>query len=386
MSDSNLGRVKGDKIIVNAAEPTTRKDGTKLLTGDLWINSSTYQVWQYNGTAFEDTGMNIKGAKGDKGATGASPSLDGTILEPILLRPDRNITLDQVLDNGIYWTDDVREQDPSFSVAGVPIGLEQNPLFIRVFRPQRNIFPNQQVTDMVTGDTYKRVFTSDGPGEWKKEGGESKSLYKVDCMLTCCLIFKNGDVEGILPEGENSTLGKLFATLKFSIYLQDMSIFKENQYLSKSVYIYPDYTEGYVDYDFDIENKDNMFRFLGELLATQNWVTEQYTGTGGANPNGQAQLANLRFIPVVGDYYFEKALFTKIIPIGLIANPVSLNNGTAYYEPLLICQLSVPTRKENPATENQTVQFTFANLSPFNSHQYAYKTGGMFRIFAHKIL
>ena len=70
MSDINLGRVKGDKIIVNATEPTTRKDGTKLLVGDIWINSSTYQVWQYNGTAFENTGMNIKGAKGDTGEQG----------------------------------------------------------------------------------------------------------------------------------------------------------------------------------------------------------------------------------------------------------------------------------------------------------------------------
>lgn len=67
MGSINLGRVKGDVIILKETTPETRDDGSKLLSGDLWINSRDYNIYKHNGTTFEPTGVNIKGEKGDKG-------------------------------------------------------------------------------------------------------------------------------------------------------------------------------------------------------------------------------------------------------------------------------------------------------------------------------
>lgn len=383
MSDINLGRVKGDKIIVNAAEPTTRKDGTKLLTGDLWINTSTYQVWEYNGTAFVDTGMNIKGAKGDKGATGAKPSLDGTILAPILLRPDRNINLDDVQDNGIYWTDDVRELDPNFPVAGAPSGLEKNPLFITVFGPQRNILPFQQVTDMITGDTYKRVFTSEGPGEWKKLGGDNKSLYKIDCHLTCLLSFTQGP--NFLPDNETYMDNRCVASLNFSLFFNDLeffSLFKDTHL----PYVYPDNVVDTADYDFTAEEADKTFKLLGELLKTQIHLEHGSAAGGGPNPTYQTQQAEEPFVPTNGSVTFQNFNSTKVKPFGLTFVETSTSSGEFYYLPKLFCEVNYPDAPNNPAPNYSGINSYLATIHPFNSDSIAYKSGGFLRIFGHKIL
>lgn len=65
---SNLGRVVGATIIVKASQPTVRDDNSKLLEGDIWINSTTQQLYKYQGGVFIDTGINIKGEKGDAGS------------------------------------------------------------------------------------------------------------------------------------------------------------------------------------------------------------------------------------------------------------------------------------------------------------------------------
>lgn len=65
---SNLGRVVGATIIVKASQPTVRDDNSKLLEGDIWINSTTQQLYKYQGGTFIDTGINIKGEKGDAGS------------------------------------------------------------------------------------------------------------------------------------------------------------------------------------------------------------------------------------------------------------------------------------------------------------------------------
>ena len=66
---SNLGRVVGATIIVKASQPTVRDDNSKLLEGDIWINSTTQQLYKYQGGTFIDTGINIKGEKGDAGSS-----------------------------------------------------------------------------------------------------------------------------------------------------------------------------------------------------------------------------------------------------------------------------------------------------------------------------
>ena len=71
MATINLGRVKGSVIIVNATQPSQREDGKPLLAGDIWINSSNYNLYVYTGTSFPSSpNANIKGAKGDQGAAG----------------------------------------------------------------------------------------------------------------------------------------------------------------------------------------------------------------------------------------------------------------------------------------------------------------------------
>ena len=71
MGEVNLGRVKGSVIIVNATEPIQRDDGTNLLQGDIWINSSTYDCFVHDGESFPSyASLNIKGAIGPKGDTG----------------------------------------------------------------------------------------------------------------------------------------------------------------------------------------------------------------------------------------------------------------------------------------------------------------------------
>ena len=66
---SNLGRVVGATIIVKASQPTVRDDNSKLLEGDIWINSTNQQLYKYQGGTFIDTGINIKGEKGDAGSS-----------------------------------------------------------------------------------------------------------------------------------------------------------------------------------------------------------------------------------------------------------------------------------------------------------------------------
>lgn len=71
MATINLGRIQGSVIIVNATQPSQREDGKPLLAGDIWINSSNYNLYVYTGTSFPiSPNANIKGAKGDQGAAG----------------------------------------------------------------------------------------------------------------------------------------------------------------------------------------------------------------------------------------------------------------------------------------------------------------------------
>ena len=71
MATINLGRIQGSVIIVNATQPSQREDGKPLLAGDIWINSSNYNLYVYTGTSFPiSPTANVKGAKGDQGVAG----------------------------------------------------------------------------------------------------------------------------------------------------------------------------------------------------------------------------------------------------------------------------------------------------------------------------
>ena len=69
MAQQNLGRVSGSVIIVNSTEPSVRDNGKKLLQGDVWLNNSNWNVYEYGAEGTFTLQGNIKGEKGDDGTS-----------------------------------------------------------------------------------------------------------------------------------------------------------------------------------------------------------------------------------------------------------------------------------------------------------------------------
>ena len=66
----NLGRVKGSEIIVKSTKPYQRDDGSQLLAGDIWINTTTYYFFVFDGSDFETPIGNLRGPQGFQGVQG----------------------------------------------------------------------------------------------------------------------------------------------------------------------------------------------------------------------------------------------------------------------------------------------------------------------------
>lgn len=360
MSDINLGRVKGDKIIVNATEPTTRKDGTKLLTGDLWINTSTYQVWEYNGTAFVDTGMNIKGEKGDKGNTGATPNLEGFIKYPILLPPDSGLDLSTVLSPGCFYTEDVRDKSLP-GVIGVPNGLEKYPLSLEVFKGQNREFYTQRLMNHVNGDMYIRTYENQRPtGDWKKIGDIGKSLYKADCHIYCGLRFAS-DWDTVLLPNLAQQGAYAIGSLKFSIFFDNLDwINNLSDNVKSAIWTYPN-TDEQATVSLDHEDIEMVINILSTMLRAKKELGIPEPESNSTSIS-QTNIAKIPFAPVNGDISIFKKntgkAYTKVVPIGF--------NYDVYTNlPFLVCQCFMPDDYFNPTTEYKKMSYFIAHIANY---------------------